>query len=71
MDVTSIALGGLQNAEGMLEKSANRIANLAAPQFDPATDTVELISARQQYQANARVIHVGDDMQKKLLNLLA
>jgi hypothetical protein len=71
MDLTSIALGGLQNAQDMLEKSATRMASAASPQSLPAADSVELLSARHQFQANARVIHVGDDMQKTLLNLLA
>jgi flagellar hook protein FlgE len=32
---------------------------------------VEMLAARNQYQSNARVVQTSDDMQKKLLNILA
>jgi flagellar hook protein FlgE len=32
---------------------------------------VEMLAARNQYLSNARVIQTGDDMQKRLLNILA
>jgi hypothetical protein len=77
MDVTGIALGGLQAAQGMLEKSANRIAGLGATVSDGgrddvnlSTEAVAMLRAKEQFQANARVIQVGDQMQKKLLDLL-
>jgi flagellar hook protein FlgE len=30
-----------------------------------------LLAARNQFQANAQVFHVGDKMQKKLLDIMA
>jgi len=71
MEVTGIALGGLQTAQDMLEKSAKRMANVGAPVSDSARDIVEVISAKEAFQANARIIKVGDEMQEKLLDLLA
>jgi flagellar hook protein FlgE len=32
---------------------------------------VAMLAARNQYQTNARVIQTADDMQKKVLDLLA
>ena len=74
MDVMSIALGGIEKAQGTFEKAAARIAKAADPagdMVDLSTEMVSLLAARNQYQSNARVIHTGDDMQKTLLNLLA
>jgi flagellar basal body rod protein FlgC len=70
MGVTGIALGGLQTAEIMLEKSANRTAQAVTPESDPVTDVVELMSAKEQFRANARVIQVGDQMRKNLIDML-
>jgi flagellar hook protein FlgE len=69
--VARIGLGGLQNAQDTFEKSAKRIANIGAQEADPATDIVDVISAKEAFQANARVIKVGKEMQKSLLDLLA
>jgi hypothetical protein len=71
MEITGIALNGLQTAQDMLENSTKRITNFATTQSDPAADVVELLSAKEQFQANARLIRVGDQMQKTLLDLLA
>ena len=71
-------MGGMQAAHGTLEKSANRIARLGAAvsegggdAVDLSAEAVALITAKEQFQANARVIRVADEMQKNLLNLLA
>ena len=34
-------------------------------------DMVELLSARNQFAANARVIQTADEMRKKLIDILA
>ena len=74
MNVLGAALGGMQNAQGRFEKAAERIAGASTQPTDSvdlSTDMVEMLAARNQYQSNARVIQTGDDMQKKLLNILA
>ena len=73
MDVTRIALGGLQAAETLLEKSANRLATAkpAIGEVDLTADIVGVLSAREQFQANARVMRAADEMQKNLIDLLA
>jgi flagellar basal body rod protein FlgF len=74
MDVLGAALGGMQDAQGRFEKAAERIACASTQSTDSVdliTDMVEMLAARNQYLSNARVIQTGDDMQKKLLNILA
>jgi flagellar hook protein FlgE len=38
---------------------------------DLTTQAVSMVEARQQFEANARVLRTSDDMQKGLLDLLA
>jgi flagellar hook protein FlgE len=74
MNVIGAALGGMRDAQSKLEKSADRIAGTsgAAPDsVDLSTETVGLLAARDQFQANARVFQTGDDMQRKVLDILA
>ena len=74
MNVLGAALGGMQNAQSKFEKAAERIAGASTQPTDSvdlSTDMVEMLAARNQYQSNARVIQTSDDMQKKLLNILA
>jgi flagellar hook protein FlgE len=72
----------MQIAQSSFERTAQRIAATSALSTqDPSTqkpDTVELsteavnlITARNQFQASAEVFHAGDKMQKKLLDMMA
>jgi flagellar basal body rod protein FlgG len=74
MDVMSAALGSMQNAQSILHKTAEHIAAVS-PESSDAVDLssqmVAMLAARNQYQTNARVIQTADDMQKKVLDLLA
>ena len=77
MDVTGIALGGMQTAQGMLEKTADRLANVGAITAEGTGDTVDLsaemvslMTARQQFEANAAAFRTADEMQKNLVNML-
>ena len=74
MDVMSVALGGMRNTQSTLEKSAERIAAVSpetSDSVDLSSQMVAMLAARNQFQSNARVIQTADDMQKKLLHLLA
>jgi flagellar hook protein FlgE len=75
MDVMSTALSGMQQAQGTLEKTAQRIALAGTNQapgdsVDLSTEMVNLIGARQQFSTNARVAHVADKMQKSLIDMM-
>jgi flagellar hook protein FlgE len=74
MDVMNIALGGMQTALSTLETTAERIVAVSpetSDSVDLSSQMVAMLAARNQFQSNARVIQTADDMQKKLLNLLA
>jgi flagellar hook protein FlgE len=81
MDVMNAALGGMQNAQISLERTAQRIAGAStqppnrppetSDSVDLSTEMVALLAARNQFQANAQVFHAGDQMQKKLLDIMA
>lgn len=74
MDVMSVALGGMQNAQSTLQKTAERVATVSpesSDSVDLSSEMVAMLAARNQFQTNAAVIRTADDMQKKLLNLLA
>lgn len=74
MNVLGVALGGMQDAQSRFEKAADRIAGVPTQptdSMDLGTEMIEMLAARNQYQSNARVIQTSDDMQRKLLNILA
>ena len=73
MDISAIALGGLNQAQGNFEKAARRIASGGAASGDAtdlASDTVSLISARNDFAANIKTLKVADEMQRTTLDLL-
>ena len=74
MDVMSAALSGMQNAQSTFERTAARIAAVSpetSDSVDLSSEMVAMLAARNQFQTNAHVIRTADDMQKKLLDMLA
>lgn len=77
MDVMSAALSGLRDAQNKLEYSSERIsassaAAAAAPDsVDLSTEMVNMLAAKTQFEANARVFHAADEIERKLLDLFA
>ena len=79
MDIISVARDGWESAQGALEKTAVRLASAAAPgpdsspadSVDLSANTVAMLSAKQQFQVNARVIRTADRMTENLLDILA
>ncbi len=74
------ALGGMQIAQSSFERTAQRIAGVSTQSTPPtqrpdsvdlSTEAVNLLAARNQFQASAQVFQLGDKMQKKLLDILA
>ena len=71
----SAALSGMQQAQGRLEQTAQRVAQAGAnpaagDTVDLSAEMVNLLRGREEFGANARVAHVGAEMQKSLLDLL-
>ena len=83
MNVMNAALGGMQIAQSSFTRTAQRIADASTQpssnqsQGQPpdtvelSTQAVALLADRNQFQASAQVFHAGDQMQKKLLDLMA
>ena len=79
MDILPIAQRGLHRAQGELEKSAQNIAGAGLPQAQPPPEDslnlsdqmVSLLQARNDVDASLKVAHVGDELSRKTLNLLA
>jgi flagellar hook protein FlgE len=80
MDVMSAARSGMQQAQGTLEKTAQRVAHAglnqagatqaAGDSVDLSAEMVNLLAARQQFSTSAKVAHVADEMQKSLLDMM-
>ena len=79
MDLSAIALQGLDQAEVQLEAAATRLASTGAPSPDGANlDTVDisaemvaLLSAKNLFSANLATLTVADKVQKHTIDLLA
>ena len=79
MDILSIAQQGLSRAQGELEKSAQSIAFAALTQAQPPPEDslnlsdrmISLMQARNDVEASLKLAHVGDELSRKTLSLLA
>jgi flagellar hook protein FlgE len=66
MDIASIGLQGMQQAEARVNKGARDIAK---GEVDPQ-DVVELSAAVRHFQASAKMVTTGDEMTKTTIDLL-
>jgi hypothetical protein len=79
MDIPSIAQQGLSRAQGEVEKSAQSIAGAALTQAQPPPEDslnlsdrmISLMQARNDVEASLKLAHVGDELSRKTLSLLA
>ena len=79
MDISAIALMGMQQAEARLEKAATRIASFGADAFDGANvDTVDLssemlamMSARNEFSVNLKTLETANEVSKNTIDLMA
>jgi hypothetical protein len=77
MQAISTALGGLHQAEDLLNQTASRLAEsplgtgAGADQVSLSDDAVSLLEVKTSYQANLDSIKVADEMEKSTLSLLA
>ena len=73
MQAISAALGGLHQAETLLDQTANRLAqsplSVDAPQdqVSLSDNAVALLESKSLYQVNLDTIKVADEMQESLL----
>ena len=74
----SVPLQGLNRAEAELNSAAAKIAQASLSAGSPpandavdlSTEIVALLSAKNDFAANARVIHTIGDLNQSLVNLL-
>ncbi|MEO8372036.1 MAG: flagellar basal body rod C-terminal domain-containing protein [Candidatus Solibacter sp.] len=67
MSITGLALGGMEDAQNKLERTAERIARSESP----PEDMVDLLSVRNQFKSNARVLQTADEMRKRVIDIFA
>ncbi|MFN0166746.1 MAG: flagellar basal body rod C-terminal domain-containing protein [Bryobacteraceae bacterium] len=70
----NVSLDGLERAEALLDRSAERIARSAVATSDEDTvslsdEMVALMQARTSFQANVKTVQAADEMNKSLLLL--
>ncbi len=66
----SIAATGMQRASAQLEHSAGRIARFGAEDADLTSEMVNVLHAKNDFKANAKVAEAARDMSKALLDIL-
>ena len=72
MNVTSIALGGLQQAEAGIQKAASTVAEGASTEDTVSLSdaAVSLIQGRNDFSANIQTLKAGDQMEKEAIGLI-
>jgi len=74
MQITAIALQGLDHARAQFEKSASRLARLGSGGgdiVDLSQEMVALLLAKNQFVLNTRLLRTADEMEGHMLDLLA
>jgi flagellar basal body rod protein FlgC len=73
MDITAIALSGMEAAQQNVPKVAKRIASpeQSGDTVDLSTEMVSLLDAKNQFAANAQVMKTAQEMEKRTLDLSA
>jgi len=66
----SIAAGGMQRASAQLEHSAGRIARVGAEDVDVTGEMINVLNAKTDFKANAKVVEAARDMSRALLDIL-
>ena len=77
MDLSALALQGLEQANVQLEKAASSLAALSSPDgsnidiVDLSAQMVALLSAKNQFSVEIATLKVADEVQNNAVNLLA
>ncbi len=73
MDISAIALQGIQQAQGQLEQAALRIAQYGANPdvVDLSAEMVALQSAENNVAVNVKVLQTAEQVQTNLLDVMA
>jgi flagellar basal body rod protein FlgG len=78
MELSAIALQGLEQAQVQFEHAAAQVTASTATSDGTPVDTVDLsqamvllLSARNQFEANIAVLKTADEMQRQVFDVLA
>ena len=76
MTISSIAHGanGMRLAADRFEASASRVARFGTelgPDVDIASEMIEVLEAKAQFKASAKIVSVADNLAKATLDILA
>jgi flagellar hook protein FlgE len=79
MDLTAIALAGLQQADAQLTQAASRIASAGADSPESANpdavslsaELVALLAARNDFSLNLSVLKTADSIAKQAVDVMA
>ena len=78
MDISAIALGGLEQAQVQLESAASSLAGAAGSSDLSSSDSVDLsagvvalMSAKNNFAVNISVMKTADQIQKYAIDLMA
>ena len=71
MQISAIALQGLEKAQTQFDRSASRLAAAPADTVDLSSEAVSLIAARNSFETNLKVLEIAAKMQSAALNLLS
>jgi hypothetical protein len=78
VELSRIALEGLQTAESRFAKSAGKVGSPSGVSAGPPGDTaelsesaVEMLDARNQYSLNLALMKTADEMERRTIDLLA
>ena len=73
MEISAIALSGMQAAQTRLEHTATRVAHFSEPedQVDLSAEMVALMESRNDFAANAKALKTADQMQQSVLDVLS
>jgi flagellar basal body rod protein FlgG len=73
MSVSSAALSGLNQAQATFENAAKRIGSAGLPgdSVDLTAAAVDLIQAKNDFEANLKSLTVADELDKSAIDLVA
>lgn len=77
MGISAIALQGVESAQGKFESAASNLSLAASPAqssgdvTDLSQATVDLLSAKNNFEGNLKVLKVADEMERVTIDMLA
>ena len=78
MDMSAVALGGLEQAQVQLENAAISLAGAAGSSSSASSDSVDLsaeivalLSAKNDFAVNISVLKTADQIQKYAIDIMA